>query len=302
MKTEPVNPPSLSPDFRSPLRRSKVPLKDPTFAAVLAFLVPGLGHLYQRRIFKGLLYLVCILGTFAFGMRLGDGKVVYFNWDREKRTWAYLCQFWVGLPALPALTQVYLRDRSALEPNQLDKPISASFTGFLEALDQERGTIVGKISLGPSPDAPGPRDWRGDVTGTYQTPDGQVPISGQYTDFSIAPKVGPDRGRRILGHFEGKLEGGREIRGRLSGEVPRSFWDSYEAPLQDRPFFNASESTDLERAHFELGMRFELGVVYTMIAGLLNILAIYDALEGPAYEDDDDPANPPADPDPRTAT
>jgi hypothetical protein len=63
-------------------------------------------------------------------------------------------------------------------------------------------------------------------------------------------------------------------------------WDSYEAPLQDRPHVNGGP-TDLERAHEQLGTWFELGVVYTMIAGLLNILAIYDALEGPAYADEE---------------
>lgn len=48
------------------------------------------------------------------------------------------------------------------------------------------------------------------------------------------------------------------------------------------------ESGDLDRAHKELGGHFELGVVYTMIAGLLNILAIFDAYEGPAYENEEE--------------
>jgi hypothetical protein len=79
-------------------------------------------------------------------------------------------------------------------------------------------------------------------------------------------------------------------------------WDSYEAPLQDpRPGNFGNEASDLDRAHRELGGRFELGVVYTMIAGLLNILAVYDAYEGPAYEDEEDESQtdkPPPDPDP----
>ena len=33
--------------------------------------------------------------------------------------------------------------------------------------------------------------------------------------------------------------------------------------------------------HAKLGGGFELGTLYTMIAGLLNILVIYDALVGP---------------------
>ena len=35
-----------------------------------------------------------------------------------------------------------------------------------------------------------------------------------------------------------------------------------------------------------LGKLVEVGWVYTVIAGLLNILAIYDAYEGPAYADE----------------
>ena len=32
-----------------------------------------------------------------------------------------------------------------------------------------------------------------------------------------------------------------------------------------------------------LGKLVEIGTIYTTVAGLLNILAIYDAFEGPAY-------------------
>jgi len=37
-----------------------------------------------------------------------------------------------------------------------------------------------------------------------------------------------------------------------------------------------------------LGKLVEIGTLYTTVAGLLNILAIYDALEGPAHDDGDD--------------
>ena len=46
---------------------------------------------------------------------------------------------------------------------------------------------------------------------------------------------------------------------------------------------NANASDDLDALHKHLGRYFELATVYTMMAGLLNILAIYDALGGPAY-------------------
>ena len=38
---------------------------------------------------------------------------------------------------------------------------------------------------------------------------------------------------------------------------------------------------ELSQWHNDLNIRFELGTLYTMIAGLLNILAIWDAYGGP---------------------
>ena len=94
--------------------------------------------------------------------------------------------------------------------------------------------------------------------------------------------------RKLRGSFDGRAgEGDRAISGRIEGSIPRPVWNSYGAPLQERMNELTGES-DLDLAHKQLGSRFELGVVYTMIAGLLNILAIYDALEGPAYEDEDE--------------
>jgi hypothetical protein len=42
----------------------------------------------------------------------------------------------------------------------------------------------------------------------------------------------------------------------------------------------------LRGLHPRLGKLVEVGTIYTAIAGLLNILAIYDAYEGPAYSDE----------------
>jgi hypothetical protein len=44
----------------------------------------------------------------------------------------------------------------------------------------------------------------------------------------------------------------------------------------------------LNGLHPRLGKLVEIGTIYTTIAGLLNILAIYDAYEGPAYQDEDE--------------
>ena len=59
------------------LSKVEIELKDPRLAAFLAWLVPGLGHIYQGRTGKGILFSICILGTFFYGMYIGSGRVVY---------------------------------------------------------------------------------------------------------------------------------------------------------------------------------------------------------------------------------
>ena len=97
-----------------------VPLKDPAFAAFLAWLVPGLGHWYQGRRTKAVLFFVCIMGIFTYGLylssntkeiipgsklRIGYARAVYFAWNREEWRLPFFCQIGVGLPTLPAVIQ-----------------------------------------------------------------------------------------------------------------------------------------------------------------------------------------------------
>jgi hypothetical protein len=150
-----------------------IALKDPLVAGGLAWFWPGAGHLYQGRIAKGVLFMVCILATFAYGQYLGRGRVVFVynrNFQPERFRWPYLCQFWVGLPALPAIVQA------------------------------RRTPKFGEEMFSPA-------KW-------YMPPE------------------------------------------------------------------NLDEFDSL---HKHLHRLFELGTVFTMIAGLLNVLAIYDAVGGPAY-------------------
>lgn len=46
----------------------EIDLRDPSLSALLAWLWPGAGHLYQRRTGKGLLFMICILATYFFGL------------------------------------------------------------------------------------------------------------------------------------------------------------------------------------------------------------------------------------------
>src|SRR3990172_5622335 len=90
---------------------TEIDLKDPRLAAFLAWLLPGLGHVYQGRTAKGVLFFVCIIGTFLYGLYLGGsselgwGRVVYASWREGDKRLPYLCQLGMGLPALPAMVQ-----------------------------------------------------------------------------------------------------------------------------------------------------------------------------------------------------
>ena len=86
----------------------QVDLKNRYLAGFLAWLIPGLGHWYQGRKGKAVLYATCILGLFFLGFFLGEGRNVFFRWtdprqDSENFRFSYFCQFFVGLPSLPAL-------------------------------------------------------------------------------------------------------------------------------------------------------------------------------------------------------
>ena len=170
----------------------EIDLRRPGVAALLAWLLPGAGHFYQRRYAKGVLFMVCVLGTYFFGLTLGGGHVVYASWKKEDRRWQYFCQLGAGLPALPALEQ-------ARRVSNGDRPLfDKSMPGFM-------------------------------------TP----PMEGQ-------PRV----------------EGGDEL----------AQWN------------------------LTYKWKFELATLYTMVAGLLNILAVYDAYGGPMIiveEDKKKDASPP---------
>jgi hypothetical protein len=107
---------------------SPVPLRHPRRAAFLAWLLPGLGHFYQGRTGKGWLYAICILGLYLVGYVLGEGKVVYWRWvnplsNPDRFCLYYVGQFFVGLPALPALLQGTL--------HYLWPDMTAPFWGFM---------------------------------------------------------------------------------------------------------------------------------------------------------------------------
>lgn len=82
-----------------------IDLRNRPLAALLAWLIPGAGHFYQRRYTKGSIFFVCILSAWILGFALGGGHVVYASWQPGDKRWHMLLQAGVGAAALPAFVQ-----------------------------------------------------------------------------------------------------------------------------------------------------------------------------------------------------
>ncbi len=131
-------------------------------AALLSFLVPGLGQVLQGRIGKGLLFFFAVYALFFYGMYLGSGSVTLTNPPDKPITYRlsgnvylpdtaaknnpynlpnvfanlynrpqYLGQFWVGVVAWPALYHYYFPDKA--DHRNADGEPNAD--GFWEPID-----------------------------------------------------------------------------------------------------------------------------------------------------------------------
>ena len=147
----------------SRISQPEIQLKDPYIAVWLAWLVPGLGHLYQGRKTKAMIYAVCILGLFFFGAILYSGKCgmarcVYISMRPGAggdMRYYYFAQVWVGAPAFPAIIQ-YIHDPTGEDPlwNGLMAPplrVSPSMRGYSEndnSIDNIRKKLNRRFELG----------------------------------------------------------------------------------------------------------------------------------------------------------
>lgn len=82
-------------------------LRNRHLAAVLAWLLPGAGHFYQRRYLKSAIFSVCILSSFVIGMFVAGNRCVYASWNQTEKRWQYVLQAGIGLPAMPAAVQAW---------------------------------------------------------------------------------------------------------------------------------------------------------------------------------------------------
>ncbi len=213
----PESPPAVS--VVAPLPPPEPPLQSPALAALLSFIVPGLGQIYQgvtgpnrRRLFKGVFFMASLLGMFFYGQWLGHWGVVY----------------------LPHVQEEWLEAERRGEPKQAvrlwptDK-IAPSLIGDLRI----RLPYLGQFWIGA---AAWPALWN------YYLPD--WPLFGAYQASPGAIKKGEAVDRRAL-----LIEA-----------------DQAESDLQLRA---------------DVGRCYDLGWMYTVIAGVMNLLVIYDAYAGP---------------------
>ena len=243
-------------------------------AFVLAVLVPGLGHLFQGRTLKGLIYLFGILGLYLWGVKMGEGIVVYNLPEKvgaKRITLHYAAQLG-AVVSYPALWQ----NRRLLKGNEvvrkLEQPLSAKFSGELRRSDRDSigGKLEGVVQFKPEKMEYG-TETTGVFTGTLDGKPVKLPLAG---NFALDPPVGAGfkRGLRcsVIGENDEPLPESRMI----VGSIPRSLLDSYGV---------APDQNQLQEVTGRLGKIHELALVFTWIAGLLNVLAIWDCVQGPAY-------------------
>lgn len=187
----------------SPDDGAAIDLRNPLLAAALGWLIPGLGHLYQGRVFKGRLFLVTILGTFLLGWWIGDGRVVFHEWRPADKRLAFIGQAGIGCAAIPAFIQSRLLNGPARQP------------------------LGGSQWFAP-------------------------PVrNGQYVSAAYAA--------------------------RLAATEPAIVADDF----FDRPPLKQFRGDELAIWQYQLGRAFDIGTLYTMLAGMLNILVVFDAWAGP---------------------
>ena len=266
-------------------------------------------------------------GSGAFDGPNDDPFRTPFGPPRRQLLQHYTAQVFAGVAAWPALLQHQRFQSEGNAPRRrLGESIDAEFTGLLIADFADRpvvlATLGGRLNVAPLGD--GSRA-KGTLTATAAPPDdprertgfeGLTEIRFPPDPPAAAPRevtLEPTNVRAIDRPVNG--EPGRLVkflidpaglvqialpdgvaaeefaRPRIVGTVPRPLTNWYLAPRDLRA---------TNRLHAAKGTTMDLAVVFTMIAGLLNVLAFWDAIDGPAYgrtdaapdEADDDAKSP----------
>lgn len=271
----------------------------PIISGGLAWLIPGLGHAVQGRWFKAVLYATSILGLFLWGQILGEWSVVYYLRDNAGQTGlSFVAQLGVGLPAVPALIQsrrVNIAANRPLDAETLQRPgsqpdhLELDFRGRLVSQGPGRGDesqpAQGRIVLDLVPGQLR-REYRGEFTGTVAGTATTIALGGWRPNVDRPIAAGWDR--QVELEVVRSTEDHPELIRRLVGSSPRAFWNAYGVP---------PDTEKLQDLNGRLGKYYELALVFSWVAGLLNLLAFWDAILGPAYGfGDEHLANPNAEP------
>ncbi|MDR1269669.1 MAG: hypothetical protein LBK82_09095 [Planctomycetaceae bacterium] len=103
-----------------------IDLKNLVIAGILTWFVPGLGHYYQGRMTKAILFFLCVVPTFWVGCVLGSGadtgfaRNVYYSWRVQDKRLFFIPQVCLGMAAIPAGLQ-------AIRINNGHPPLLGSF-------------------------------------------------------------------------------------------------------------------------------------------------------------------------------
>lgn len=292
-----------------PPLEERIDFRNRWLAGVLAWLIPGAGHIYQRRFFKGVLYMVCILGIFVWGSSMGEAKAVHLRWDSggdvktRHRTLGFLAQMGVGLAVMPAVIQKNRLDSQEMAvelqraAGEVVEEFDTEFIGILRDAELGdaviKGTISGTLKAGQFAGEEFAGVFKGqtsngdpvefDVAGNrrYESSD-DLHIGKQICalDDVTITQATDSSGRTFAANrrrFFVRLAGSG---GFIEGSIPRPLVNHFQVPLDDPA---------LQQVNRKLGKFYELALVYTWIAGLLNVLAVWDCVQGPAYGYGDEP-------------
>lgn len=310
------------------MRDPRINLKDPWVAAMLAWLIPGAGHFYQGRTFKGVVYSVCILGLFLSGWAMADWSAVQPPDIRRPGAdktllLKYTAQLGVGLPSLYGLVQSRRFNSEDNAPtSSIEQPVEAEFEGvFLEErfphlnftdLRSVLQSLRRAHEAVEHPDAAWPLDYGVPAQGVISLRPVQTDLGGAAieADFRGTVEGKPFDARLDYAMLEEPIRSSPRRRvfaiardpkssqalGILVASIPRPFLNHVAVPMSPR---------EENQLNGRLGNFLEIWMVFTWIAGLLNMLAVWDAFDGPAYaygDESTDDAPPPGEPTPLTTT
>lgn len=126
-------PPETPADVLDPIDAMRARGKHPEIAAVLAWLIPGTGHLYAGHPIKGLVSLVLILGMFLTGLWVSRCEAVSLDGELG-HPYAFIGQVGVGLPT--GLALAYTHEKLPWKPDREDEDFqSPAYVARLPQVD-----------------------------------------------------------------------------------------------------------------------------------------------------------------------